>query len=416
MILHFDFSTGASGDKLLASLLEVCEALGVASFADVQRVATALVPEVEVTREQVVKSGIAATQIRVSDEPHAPHRHWSDIRELIELAHAAGTLGEAAQRLALDAFAAVADAEAAVHGVAVEQVHFHEVGAADSIVDIVCTSYLLAALAPQAVFATPLALGNGMVLCAHGELPVPAPATARLIEGLPVYASTHPGELTTPTGAALARVFVTDWLPLPLMAPSAQGYGAGSRELPGAANVVRTLAGEAVEMLAAESSAPSEWDSQLKLQDCLLLETNIDHLSAEALAFACEELMATGALDVWQEPIVMKKGRLATKLNVLVALFQGQGFVEQIMALTGSLGVRRRSVQRVVAAREIIELKTPFGLVPFKVARFVDPTDPETSLANWLRPEHDAVARIAREQGLNYSTLYDQLQHSATLP
>jgi uncharacterized protein (TIGR00299 family) protein len=327
-------------------------------------------------------------------------------------------------------------------------VHFHEVGAADSIVDMVCTSYLFTLLAPTAVFATPLALGNGTLLCAHGELPVPAPATARLIEGLPVYASAHDGELTTPTGAALARTFVTHWEPLPLMRPVAFGYGAGTRELSGTANVVRVLVGEDAggeDFEREDSDAVPGFGRgpvcgptpTLRLEGCLLLETNIDHLSAEALAFACEELLTAGALDVWQEPIVMKKGRLAVRLSALIHPLRSLSFIEKMMAVTGSLGVRRRFVERVVTPREIVVYDTPYGPVPFKVARFLDPSgsldspdssnssrpsgpsfgspSPETSAPIWLRPEHDTLARIAREYQINYAQLAKELQQYVRL-
>ncbi|MDR2197144.1 MAG: DUF111 family protein [Coriobacteriales bacterium] len=505
-IIHLDFSTGASGDKILGALLEVCETLGVADFEDLQRLADALVPGLMVFRERVNKQGIAATQIRVADEQDAPHRHWHDIRTLIQGVHAQGVLSHSALTQALAAFEAVARAEAAVHDTELEHVHFHEVGAADSIVDIVCASFLFAALAPRAVYATPLALGNGTVHCAHGELAVPAPATARLIEGLPVYASAHEGELTTPTGAALARTFVTHWEALPPVRPRACGWGAGTRELAGAANVVRVLVGarvggvgcaEGVSVAGGAAGAggadatggagaagaagqggasePSCAEAAFYVEGCVLLESNIDHLSAEALAFACEELLAAGALDVWLEPIVMKKGRLASRLSVLASpthaqthspapsptpasspalsptpasspapahapvpsptplsapasRLSHQGLAEHLMALTGSLGVRRRFVERIVAPREIVTYETRFGPVPFKVARFLDPSATAIEAASafgattvgatngavaWLRPEHEAVARIAREQALDYAAVAEELYREA---
>jgi uncharacterized protein (TIGR00299 family) protein len=423
VILHFDFSTGASGDKILGALLEVSEALELATFEELRAVGEALVPGVRIERQHVQQGGVQATGITVT-EHDAPVRHWHEIRACIEAAGADGTLGREAASLALAAFGAIAEAEAAVHGCAVEQVHFHEVGAADSLIDICCSSFLLDKLAPRAVYATPLALGSGTFVCSHGELPVPAPATARLIEGLPVYAGAHTGELTTPTGAALARCFVSAWEPLPCVTPCASGYGAGSRSIPGTPNVVRVLAGQRwdwqvgqggtgqVSHSGTETSNPQELFGQKGtlapsplIEGCVLLETNIDHLSPEALAFTCEELLAAGALDVWQEPITMKKGRLAVRLCVLVCAGVGRVFAERIIGLTGSLGVRSSYVERFCVPREIATEQMPCGLVAFKTA-FV--ATPEGRL-KLRRPEYADVARIAREQGLSFPEAYEQL-------
>ncbi|MDR3307373.1 MAG: LarC family nickel insertion protein [Coriobacteriales bacterium] len=291
----------------------------------------------------------------------------------------------------------MAVAEATVHGRPLDHVHFHEVGGADSIIDIVGSSFLLDRLQPTAVYATPLALGNGTFVCAHGELPVPAPATARIIEGLPVYASSHEGELTTPTGAALAKAFVTHWAPLPPLAPTGLGHGAGSRDLPGAPNVVRVIAGEPVSLAGLGDA--------LTVEGCVLLHTNIDHRTPEELAFACEELLAAGALDVWQEPITMKKGRLAVRVSVLCHAARAQELTQKTIALTGSLGVRSQYVERTVIPREAVTLDTPYGPVPFKAAAI----DTPAARTAWLRPEHEAVAHIARAQGLDYHTLYEEL-------
>jgi uncharacterized protein (TIGR00299 family) protein len=397
MILHFDFSTGASGDKVLGALVELGESLGVVRFEDVQRLGEALVPGVRVERTRITVGGVAATGINVEEEG-APVRHWHGIRSQIEQAGAAGLLSPRATTLSLEAFGAIAEAEAAVHGCDVGQVHFHEVGAADSIIDICCSSFILEKIGPQSVFATPLALGFGTFVCSHGELPIPAPATARLIVGLPVYAGVHEGELTTPTGAALAKVFVTDWEALPTVRPRALGYGGGTRTIPGAANVVRAIAGESI--VADEAVMPS-----FLVEGCALLETNIDHLSPEALAFACEELLGLGALDVWQVPITMKKGRLAVRLCVLSPASAAQSFAESVIELTGSLGVRRSYVERTVVPREISREDSPYGQVAYKAALVATPG----GAVKLRRPEYEDVARIAREQGLDFNALYAEL-------
>lgn len=406
MILHADFSTGVSGDKLLGALLELCEHCGVAGLSDLETVAATLLPGITVQRERVIKSGIGASQMHVHEQD-PPSRNWQQIREMIATAAEAGTLSDNAAKLAVAVFSDIASAEARVHGVSIDHVHFHEIGAADSIIDIVGCCYLLDALAPTRFYATPLALGNGTIKCDHGELAVPAPATVQLIKGLPVFASEHLGELTTPTGAALAANFITNWEPLPCMRPTMVGFGAGTMNLPGAANVVRVIAGEPTEL-----SGPSDDLCQDKgledgftVQGCTLLETNIDHLTPEALAFICEELLKEGALDVWQEPIVMKKGRLAVCLCVLCAATAAQTMSQSISAATGSLGVRSRYVERTIAPRKKVVLETSFGPVPFKVADISSPSES----VSWLRPEYEAVAALAREHNLEFVELYDRL-------
>ena len=410
-ILHLELSTGASGDKLLGALLEACESLGLARFEDLVRIGSSLVPGIEITRNRVLRSGIAASHLSVT-EKDAPVRCLSDIRALIERAGDGGLLSQTAADRAISAFELVGRAEASVHDQPLDHVHFHEVGAADSILDIVGSCYLLDVLAPCAVYATPLALGYGSVICAHGELPVPAPATASIIEGLPVYTGVHEGELTTPTGAALVREFVTHFAPLPCSTIRAIGYGAGSREIPGAANVVRLLVGETDEAWRAQDMDTGSFT----LEGCNLLESNIDHASPEALAFACDDLLRSGALDVWQEPITMKKGRLAVKLCLLCKPADARGLSTRVITTTGTLGVRMRYVERIIAPRASVTLDTPYGPVPFKVARFLLPDEPvsvqhyeDSKVAAWIRPEHDTVSTLARENGLEYQELYEEL-------
>ena len=296
MILHADFSTGVSGDKLLGALLELCEHCGVAGLSDLETVAATLLPGITVQRERVIKSGIGASQMHIHEQD-PPSRNWQQIREMIATAAGTGTLSDNAAKLAVAVFSDIASAEARVHGVSIDHVHFHEIGAADSIIDIVGCCYLLDKLAPTRFYATPLALGNGTIKCDHGELAVPAPATVQLIKGLPVFASEHLGELTTPTGAALAANFITNWEPLPCMRPTMVGFGAGTMNLPGAANVVRVIAGEPTELSGSSDDLCQDkgLEDGFTVQGCTLLETNIDHLTPEALAFICEELLKEGA-------------------------------------------------------------------------------------------------------------------------
>ena len=246
-------------------------------------------------------------------------------------------------------------------------------------------------------------LGFGSLVRAHGELPVPAPATTRLIEGLPVFAGVHEGELTTLTGAALVRTFVTEWEQLPCVRPLAVGYGAGSRTIPGAANVVRVIAGERTDLagLVAENN--------FAVEGCALLETNIDHLSPEALAFACEELLVSriGVLDVWQEPITMKKGRLAIRLCVLTRAREAQQTAGAVIKHTGTFGVRSTYVERTTVPSEVTTKGTTYGDLRYKTAL----VSTSTRQLKLQRPEYEEIARLAREQGLDFNRLYEELNH-----
>ncbi|MDR2957651.1 MAG: nickel pincer cofactor biosynthesis protein LarC [Coriobacteriales bacterium] len=398
-ILHFDYSTGASGDKTLGALLEACEALGLASLADLENLAQTLVPGVVIQRYHVIRGGIAATHLTVS-ESHAPHRSWMEIEKMIESAINQNLLSIQAGATAQQAFKSLAEAEALAHKTPIDQVHFHEIGAADSIVDILGSCLLFDRLAAQVVYATPLTLGFGSFQAAHGEMSIPAPATANLIIGLPVLAGPYAGEMTTPTGAALAKAFVTHWQPFGPIRVLAVGYGAGSREVTGASNTVRLLVGEA------HTLAPN---TSFTCENAVLIETNIDHRTPEAMAFITEQLLAAGALDVWQDPITMKKGRLAVRLSLLCNPELGDQFAQQVISQTGSLGLRMRLVERLVVDREVITIDTPWGAVRYKYGHYIGEDNPESSQAIWLRPEYDDVARLAQRYGLDYQTLYDDL-------
>ena len=390
MILHLDLSSGASGDKLLAALLTIAEEQGKASLESLQETFARFLPTTAISRTWVNRGGMSAPHIDVVDSQPQPHRHWTDIAELIGNA----PIPEGARTRAFEAFERIAQAESVAHGVPVGDVHFHEVGATDSIVDILGVSLLLDALSPSSVHATPLALGHGTVMTAHGLLPVPAPATSSLIRGLPVYAGPVASELTTPTGAALVACNVTSFEPLPPITPHSIGLGAGTRDFEELPNVLRIIAGE-------RPSGP------LSLEQVTLLETNIDHISAEQAAFAASELMDAGALDVWQQPIMMKKGRLALKLSILCRPLDADRLAELCHRHTGTLGIRRSTLLRSTLEREVMLLETRFGPVRYKVAQ-VDEAG-KRSPACWIRPEADDVARIARERGLAYGTLFDEL-------
>jgi len=393
-IAYLDCSTGISGDKFLGALLDAGELRGDFTAEHLRAVVTAIAPEVRVSVERVLSRGVSALSVLVTAEGQPAHRHWSDIEALLQAAE----LPEPVRASALRAFESLAAAEAVVHGVALEDVHFHEVGAIDSIVDIVGACAGVHALGlGGAIVVGPVAVGSGTVDTSHGVLPVPAPATAGLLADIPIVTGPAVGELTTPTGAALLKALAAGYGEMPPMMIDRLGYGAGTRDI-GMPNICRIMIGEAT-WPSVTPGAPE--GSALTCEPVVLLETNIDHLSAEELAFAAEELMAAGALDVWQTPIVMKKGRSAVMLSVLAHPADADTLAGRTIALTGSLGVRRQTIERSCVAREVLEVATPWG--PARVKRG----------AGRLRPEHDDVARIAREHGLPYAAVAREIARLA---
>lgn len=376
-IAYLDCSTGVSGDKFLGALLDAGSVRGDFTAEHLRQTVAAIAPEAHVEVERVLSHGISAVSVRVSADDEPPHRQWRDIEALIDGA----ALPDEVRSSALRAFKTLAVAEAAVHDVALDDVHFHEVGAIDSIADILGVCAGVHALGIELLVASPVAVGGGTVHTSHGVLPVPAPATAALLADVPVVGGPVPGELTTPTGAALLKGVAGGFGDLPPMTIDLTGRGAGTRDI-GVPNICQLLIGENT----SAAHAPSPLAEPI-----ILLETNIDHIPAEELAFAAEELLAAGALDVWQTPIVMKKGRSAVMLSALCAPNRADELTARVIELTGSLGVRRHAIERTCAPREARRVDTPWGPARLKLG------------AGRLRPEHDDVARIARAHSLPYA-------------
>lgn len=371
MFGYLDCASGASGDKFLGALV------GAGLSPDVlrQRLGALDLPGWSLRVETVKRSGMAGTSVIVEIEEGQRSRDWAAIRALIE----GSRLEPGVREAALQAFGLLAEAEALAHGVDVERVHFHEVGAVDSIVDIVGAAIGLHELGIDELWSSPVRLGHGTVMTSHGELPIPAPATSRLLRGAPVYAGEQPGEMTTPTGATLVAAFVTRFAPMPPMHVTAEGYGAGSREIAGLPNLLRLSVGE-------RDLGGGE------LHEVALLETSVDHLSPEHLAAAMDLLLEEGALDVFAEPLSMKKGRLGSAVTVLADPHEAERLSEALMRHTGTLGVRRTLTWRAVAPRRSETVETSFGPVRVKVG------GEGGSLR--VRPENDDVVRVARAAGL----------------
>jgi uncharacterized protein (TIGR00299 family) protein len=321
--------------------------------------------------EKTARQGIAASKFHVEGAASAKHRHLHDILELIARAGLPGQV----TRDAGTVFQKLAEAEAKVHGVALEKVHFHEVGAVDSICDIVgaCAAFHL--LGIDEIHSSPVNLGSGTVKTEHGVLPVPAPATAELLAGKPVYSRGPCVELTTPTGAAIVSTLAVAFGPLPPMQIAATGYGAGDKDFAEHANVLRVLIGE--------SSGASEATT------VAVLEANIDDSSPQVLGYAMERLLDAGALDVTLEPVLMKKNRPGTLVRVISKPETREALAQLLFAETTTLGLRIYTAERRVKARHIAEVETAHGKVRIKVSE-------NGSFA----PEYEDCRRIARETGI----------------
>jgi len=305
-----------------------------------------------VSIERVTKQGLAATRFHVQLDGSAkqPHRHLRHVLEILKLS----ALSEGVRDKACRVFQRLAEAEAAVHGTTVEKVHFHEVGAVDAIVDVVGSVLALELLHVDRVICSPIPTGSGTVTCDHGVLPIPAPATARLLQGVPLAACDDVGELTTPTAAAVLTTLTSEFGPIPPMTLTAAGYGAGTREGRTRPNVFRVLLGEAVE-------------EHGDVDQIMMLETNLDDTSPEVVGYCTERLLGEGALEVYTVPILMKKQRPGVVLTVLCEVGKATAMEKILFAETTTFGIRRRTVERTKLRRRFVAVATPFGDIRMKV-------------------------------------------------
>jgi uncharacterized protein (TIGR00299 family) protein len=372
--LHFDCFSGISGDMTVAALLDA----GVDAEA-VRRAIDSLGLPVQMQVAKVRKGGFAATQVEfIAPEEHE-HRHLPDVEAII----ARGRLTDRQRELALRIFSKLAAAEATVHGIPVEKVHFHEVGALDSIADIVAAAVGLDLLGAERITARSVPTGSGTVKCAHGLMPVPAPATAELLKGVPLAATTIKGELTTPTGAAILTSVVQEWAEQPGLTIERIGHGAGQRELLEQPNLLRLFVGSAPQSAAVSTEQDDVW----------VLETNLDDVPAEVIGYCFEQLFAAGALDVFSTPIQMKKNRPGVLLSVLAPDSAVPVLEAILFRETETFGVRRYKVQRHKLRREALKVQTPWGPVQGKRGW----CDGGPSV---FTPEYEDCARVARLHGI----------------
>jgi uncharacterized protein (TIGR00299 family) protein len=347
---YFDCFSGISGDMTLGALLD--------AGVPVEQLRSELqgldVPGWELTAEKVWKNGMAATYVKVRAQDTSTHRSLSTILGILEKSSLAPNVKDRAAAI----FKKLGEAEAAVHDVPLEKIHFHEVGAVDAIVDIVGACIGFAALGIESFACSPLNVGGGTAKMAHGVLPVPAPATARLLLGKPTYSNGVQKELVTPTGAAIVATLCTLFGPQPPMSVTAIGYGAGTADLEGQPNVLRLMVGEGTEKRAAAES-----------ETIRVLEANLDDMNPQIYGYFLEKALTAGALDVFATPVQMKKNRPGMLVTVLCKPEDEAKFHEMLFAETTTLGVRSTAAERRVLAREWETVRTAFGEVRIKVAR-----------------------------------------------
>jgi uncharacterized protein (TIGR00299 family) protein len=322
------------------------------------------------------------------EHEHAhPHRGLTEIRRIIS----AAAISESAKNTAIRTFEALGTAEAKIHSVPVESIHFHEVGAADAIVDIVCAAVGVEALGVDEIVCSRLNVGGGTVKCAHGTFPVPAPATVELLKGAPVYSSGIEAELVTPTGAAIAKTLATRFGAFPEMKIEKSAYGAGSRDFPGHPNVLHLVIGEALALLA----------SKTKSETVSVLEANLDDLNPQVFGYVMDRLLEEGALDVFGMPVQMKKNRPGTLLTVLCKPEDAEKLAQLIFSETTTLGVRRREESRQTLARRWESVRTEWGEVRIKIASM------NGTVTNYA-PEYEDCRRIAAEHHVPLKTVMQE--------
>lgn len=410
-ILYFDCFNGASGDMVLGALLDAGLPLD-----ELRRALGSLALDgASISAKRVLRAGVSATKFLAEEHGHNTHTHehahhshehghahdhdhdhahdhtHSSAPAAVAQHHAHRSLAEintliersalsvAAQARAKELFHRLGEAEAAIHQMPIDTIHLHEVGALDSIIDIVGAVFALEWFHADRIVSSPLNVGGGMVNSAHGHFPVPAPATVKLLAGAPVYSSGVQSELVTPTGALLVTSYATSYGPVPAMTISQVGYGAGDRDLPNTPNVLRVLVGESTD--------------QPHTEHIVVLQSELDDMNPQLFGLVMERLYAAGALEVYFASVQMKKNRPGTLLTVLARPEQREELSAIVFRETTTIGVRYHQVMRERLEREIVPITTPLGIVRFKVAKLGD------TIVN-ASPEFEDCLRIASERGV----------------
>lgn len=385
-IAYFDCFSGASGDMILGALMDAGMPLETLN-AELARLNLS---RYDVGLEKVSKKGLAGTRAIVTVQTEHHHRHLSDIRSIIESSDLDGGIKEKA----IAVFTRLAEAEAEVHGTTIDDIHFHEVGAMDAIIDIVGAVVGLNVLGIEKLYCSAMNVGGGTVTCAHGTLPVPAPATAALVRGKPVYSDGTQKELLTPTGAAILTTLADGFGAMPAMVPEAVGYGAGEGDN-AIANLLRVTLGR--------SAQP---ESGFESDQVAVIETSIDDMNPQIYDYLMAKLLEMGVMDVFLAPLNMKKNRPGTLLTVLCPPEMVGGVAEKIVSETTSIGLRWRIDNRLKARREVKMVGTSYGDIRFKVAEIGAGT------VN-ISPEYDDCKRAAAEKNVPLKAVMDAARLAA---
>jgi pyridinium-3,5-bisthiocarboxylic acid mononucleotide nickel chelatase len=373
-LLFIDAFSGVSGDMFISGMLD----LGVPLAVVQEAVSTLPLDGYRLEQGTRFRNGIAATSFDVHVDQDQPHRTWRDIDGMLGSAKLPQGVAERARAV----FARLAEAEGQVHGISPNEVHFHEVGAVDAIVDIVGAAAMVTWLAPTNVLCSPLPMGHGTIRADHGVLPLPAPATVTCLRGVPTYGVDVEGEMVTPTGAAIISTFADGFVRWPSIEIERAGFGSGSKDWGDRPNLIRMVVGTET----AEASASSSGTHTI-------IETNVDDMTGELAGHTIAKLMNLGALDVWATPSTTKKGRPGLVLSVLVGKPRAVELEQAVLRETTSLGVRLYDVTRLERPRTMSEVRTRFGLIPLKVAG-------GGFGADQVKPEFDACVKAAEEHGV----------------
>jgi hypothetical protein len=382
-IAYFDCFSGISGDMIIGSLIS--------SGLDVHDLKIELkklkLKDFEVNVKRVVKNGISARKFNVISTEKVKHRHLKDINNIIE----SSKLDEEIKIQAKKIFQRIAEAEAKIHNQPIEKVHFHEIGAIDTIVDVVGSLLGLKNLGIEKVYCSKLNVGSGFIKFSHGKFPVPAPATAEILTNIPVYATSNSNtELVTPTGAAIISTIAEKFCNLPLMEVEKIGYGAGTKDID-QPNVLRVFIGKLREPFDSEQ------------ETVCIIETNIDDMNPQLYDYVMEKLIQNGALDVYLTNILMKKNRPAVKLTVLSKPNETDELVKIVFEETTSIGVRIRNEERKTLKREIKEVNTQYGKIRVKIAKL------DTKIINKM-PEYEDCKKIAKKQNISLIEVYNAIK------
>ncbi len=371
--LYFDCFAGASGNMILGALV----ALGVDEQKLIEQIRKLGAADFEIEFKNVDKSGIAATHAAVKVPHEHAHRHLHHIVEIINDAD----LSDSVKSRATKIFTRLAEAEAKVHGTSIEKIHFHEVGAMDAIVDVVGACIGFEMLGIERFVCSKIHVGSGFVSMAHGKYPIPPPAVAELLKAIPIYSTEIEGELITPTGAAIIAAVCDSSGQIPEMRIERTAYGAGTREYKDFPNVLRLMIGE------------SEINHFKTEDQLILIETNLDDLSAQTLGYVMEKAFEIGALDCWFTPIQMKKNRPATMISILCDAEKKEALIKLLYTETTTLGVRISKVERNCLPREIVKVETEFGTIDVKIAKLGD------DIIN-AKPEYEQLREIASQKNI----------------